>query len=382
MPDTLPAEPIFVWRKSLIRSGLGGIAVCDDRVLIGDRDIANQFDVWRCLDANTGESLWTYRYPAFGSLDYDNAPRATPLVHDEYVYLLGAFGQLTCVRLDDGKKVWQRHLRLQYGAKSELVWGLCSSPLIVDDKLIVNPGAEKASWVALNPKTGKEVWRVGGDRHGFASPLVATLGGVRQLIVYDRTSLMGLDIASGQRLWKVKPPRTGDFNVPTPAVVDGHLLVMTENNGTRLYAFDDSGKAIDKPVAEYQMLASDQSTPVLIDQRAFCLWSDLFCLEVGGGKITERWIGSDDAFPETGTVVAGLNHDEEARLLVIGRGGELLLVDASTDEQMEILSRSNLFDVSPSSAQDLLTQPAVVGDRVYIRTEDEIVCVQLSPASD
>ncbi len=381
MPDRLPDEPIFLWRQDLLRSGLGGVAVANGHVLIGDRDYSNQFDVWRCFHADSGEPLWTYQYPAPGSLDYDNAPRATPLIEGDRAYLLGAFGQLTCIRLKDGKKIWQRHLRLEYAAKSQLVWGLCSSPLLVDGKLIVNPGADNAAWVALNPDNGKELWRVGGDRHGFASPIVGSFGGIRQLVVYDRTHLVGLNVSTGEQLWKLKPPRTGDFNVPTPLIANDQLLVMTENNATRLYEFDEEGHLIPEPKVHYPTLASDQSTPVMIDNRVYCVWSDLFCLEVNPDKLTEQWIASDEAFPETGTIITGRYHNGEARLLVIGRGGELLLINGEATDRMQILSRLNLFKVSANTAEDLLTQPAIVGDRLYLRSEDELACIQLTDGS-
>lgn len=377
LPDQLPDEPQFVWRKALNRPGLGGIAVVDHYVLLGDRDIANQFDVWRCFDANSGEPVWERRYPAPGKLDYDNAPRATPLVVDNKAYLLGAFGHLSCVNLADGKLQWRRNLRLEYGVTEELVWGLCSSPLLVDGKLIVNPGANDAAWVALEPETGYEIWRTAGDRHGFASPLVATLGGVKQLVGYDRTSLNGWDLETGQRLWTLTPPRKGDFNVPTPLVIKDQLLVMTENNGTRLYQFAASGAIDPTPVDQYNLLGSDMSTPVGINGHAYCVWEDLFCLEVQSGILTEKWIGSDPALPETGTIIAGKNDEGKARLLVIARGGELLVIDAEPTQEMRILSRSNLFQFTPNQAEDLLTQPALVGDRLYLRNEEELVCVRL-----
>ncbi len=70
-----------------------------------------------------------------------------------HVFLLGAFGDLHCAALDSGKVLWKQHLIKDYGAKCPK-WGMTATPLIVDDKLIVNPGAEKASLVALDRASG------------------------------------------------------------------------------------------------------------------------------------------------------------------------------------------------------------------------------------
>ena len=132
-----------MWRQTLAGPGLGGIAATRNFVLFGDRDLDNRHDVFRCLDAATGLPLWQVQYPAEGKLDYGNTPRATPLVHGELVYLFGAFGDLHCVRLDSGEVVWRKNLRQQFGVSSKLVWGACSSPLLVDGRLIVNPGGQR-----------------------------------------------------------------------------------------------------------------------------------------------------------------------------------------------------------------------------------------------
>ncbi|MEO1496374.1 MAG: PQQ-binding-like beta-propeller repeat protein [Planctomycetota bacterium] len=373
LPAELPATPRFVWRQRMSRSGLGGIAVAEGRVVIGDRDFSNRLDVWRCFDAVTGEELWKHRYPAVGQLDYDNAPRATPLIDGGRVYLLGAFGDVACVRLDDGKRVWRRPLRREYGDRGKLVWGACCSPLLVGDTLIVCPAADDALWIGLDASTGRERWVAGGDGHAFASPVVARLGDTPQLIGYDRTTLGGWNPTTGERLWSLTPRLDGDFNVPTPAIVGDRLFVVTENNGARLYEPNGAGLAT-PPVATHEGLLPDTSSPTVLGDRVYCVWNALYCLR--GGDLSEAWIGEDDSLPETGAVLAGRTAGGAGRLLVVGRGGELLLVDADADA-FRIVSRLNLFSVDPAEAEDLLCTPAIVGSRLYLRTDDELVCVEL-----
>jgi outer membrane protein assembly factor BamB len=348
--------------------GLGGIAATRRHVLYGDRDLDNLCDVFRCLDADTGDIVWTLPYPALGDLDYGNTPRATPLIHDGLAFLFGAFGDLHCVRVDTGEVVWMKNLRLEYGLIDPLVWGTCSSPLIADGRLIVNPGAPHASLVALEPKTGEVIWQAPGRPAGYGSLILGTFGGVSQVIGHDRTSLGGWDVKTGQRLWTLQPPIEGDFNVPTPVAVGGRLLVGTENNGTRLYAFDDRGRLVPEPVAVNEDLAPDMSTPVVVDGHAYCVWGELYCLDVGNGLET-KWRGRDDAFPIYAAVIA-----DDDRVLVIGAGGELVLV-AADSRQFRILSRLRPF---AQTNPDFYSHPAIVGDRLYIRGEHALVCLDLA----
>jgi outer membrane protein assembly factor BamB len=161
-------------------------------------------------------------------------------------------------------------------------WGFCSSPLVADGRLIVNPGAPNASLVALDPATGAEVWRCPGNPAGHASFVMADISGVRQVIGYDNATLGGWDPVTGKRLWSLAPEVTGDFNVPTPVLVKGtvlHLLVATEMNGTRLHAFRADGTIDPKPLGQRREPAPDMATPVMHCQRMFCAQEKLFVLD-------------------------------------------------------------------------------------------------------
>ncbi|MBA3482039.1 MAG: PQQ-binding-like beta-propeller repeat protein [Pirellulales bacterium] len=371
LPRQLAEKANILWRQPLSRSGLGGIAADEQYVILGDRDATNTFDVWRCYAAADGAELWTVQYPAPGKLDYDNMPRATPQIDGEFVYLSGAFGDLRCVDLATGAVLWETNIRTQFGANDELIWGSCASPLVVDGKVIVNPGAPEASIVALDAVTGEEVWRAAGEIHAFASPIVATLGGVRQIVAYDRYDLGGFEVATGRRLWTLTPPNDGDFNVPTPVAMDGKLLLVGENNGARMHAFNDTGKIIENPAAEYRTLRPDMSTPVAVGERVFCVWNELFCLDATRG-LSPVWTGEDDAFADYAPIIAS-----DERLLVLGRGGELLLIDAQADE-FRIVSRLTVFDDPRERNAAPFAHPALVGSRLYLRGEFEVVCLDLA----
>ena len=260
-----------------------------------------------------------------------------------------------------------RTTRDEFDANDERKWGVCDSPLIADGKLIVAPGGKDASLVALDPKTGKPVWKAPGKPAGYGSFIVANLGGKLQLVGHDAETLGGWDAKTGKLLWTVKPDRAGDFNVPTPIVVGDKLLVTTENNGTRLIAFKAGGVIDPKPVALNKRLGPDTHTPVVVGDRVFGVWNRLFCLNLKDG-LKVVYDEAQQPFLAYCAAVA-----TEKRVLIVARSGELILLDATADEYTE-LGRLAVFG---RDEKGLYAHPAFVGSRVYLRGSSALVCIDL-----
>ncbi|MHC4691268.1 MAG: PhnD/SsuA/transferrin family substrate-binding protein [Planctomycetota bacterium] len=362
VPRKLPAKAKFLWRRKLTGMGMSGIAATSRCVIVADKSKVN--DVFRCLDADTGAQLWAIEYPAPEDMDFSNSPRANPVIYEGLVYLLGAFGDLHCVKLETGQVVWKKNIVKEFGAEL-ITWGMCSTPLIIADKLIVNPGAKDASIVALDRLTGKVIWKTPGEPAGYSSFILATFGNVRQIVGYDSISLGGWDPKTGRRLWKLLPDDEGDFNVPTPIYIDGKLLVTTENNGTRLYGFDDDGKIQTKPLAQNPDLAPDSSTPVVINNLVFGCFGGLYCLDLNNDLKT-LYSADDDAFFDYAVLIAGNDH-----VLIITVEGDLILIEASGD-RYTLKSRLRLFEKS-----EVFSHPALIGSRMYIRNTTEVCCLLL-----
>jgi len=363
VPEKLPKEAKFLWRHQLTGLGLSGIAATSKYVIVADKDKTGKMDVFRCLDANTGREIWNLTYSAPGELDYSNSPRANPVIYKDKVYLLGAFGDLHCIKLDSGKIIWKRNIVKDFGAELSM-WGICSTPLIVDDKLIVNPGSKDASLVALDYRTGNVVWKCPGEPSAFSSFIVGTFGNLRQIVGYDSISVGGWDINTGKRLWKLIPPLEGDFNVPTPVNTDGKLLLTSENNGTRLYEFNDDGAIIQEPIAVNMDLTPDCHTPVAFNGLVFgCAGGKLFCLDIDNG-LKQQWSGQDDGFYDYLTMIAGNN-----RLLITTIKGQLMLIEAAAEEYT-LNQKLTLFEDN-----EVWSHPALIGNRIYVRNDKEICCL-------
>jgi outer membrane protein assembly factor BamB len=222
--------------------------------------------------------------------------------------------------------------------------------------------------VALDCATGRTRWTTPGAPAAYSAFICAELAGQRQIIGYDRASLGGWDVKTGKRLWQLVPPIGGDFNVPTPVVADGALIVATENNGARVYRFDSSGQIISKPTAEFPDLLPTTVSPVVTCNRLFGACPGLQCLDAQ--TLKPFWHADESAFGDHASFFA-----DDQRVLVVTLNGELILLDAKADV-CRIISRLRLFD----DEVEVYSHPALVGTRLYVRGGSTVMCVELGAA--
>jgi outer membrane protein assembly factor BamB len=366
LPDKLPSAKKSIWERRMTSDGVGGVAATTDYVIVSDRNTHDKQDIWRCLRTSTGEEVWSLRYSALGKLDYGNSPRATPTMYNDRVFLLGAFGHLHCVNLKTGEVIWKKDIRSDFKVTAQLTWGYASSPLIVDGKVIVNPGADDASIVALDCSTGEVVWQTPGNAPAFSSFVLKKFGGKQQVIGYDAKSLGGWDSSTGKRLWTLIPPEEHDFNVPTPVIYDGKLIVCSENNGSRIYAFDANDVIDPKPVGKFGTLAPDSHSPVVSNHRLFGVHEHLYCLNAK--NLDPNWIGNDEAFANYSSLIATDN-----RVLCLTQEGELVLID-STADKFFILGKLPLF----KDENGIYSHPAIVKSWIFVRGASKLICIDLA----
>jgi outer membrane protein assembly factor BamB len=366
LPDRLPDVARPLWRVPLPGGGLGGVAATEKYVIVSGRDLKDTHDLWRCLDAATGKTVWSLRYPAPGNLDFGSSPRATPLIHGGMAYLAGAFGHLHAVDLATGKVRWKYDTAAEFNAPSDLTWGLCGSPVIAGGKLIHFVGGPKLGIAAFDPVSGAILWKTPGGKPGYGSLLAGTFGGVEQVVGYDETTLGGWEVATGRRLWSLTPDRPKDFNVPTPIAWRGRIIVATENNATRVYGFDDAGRIVPRPEAVYAELRPDTHTPVRVGDRLFGVHNGLHRLDLSD-RLKADWVWEDDALSHYTAAVAS-----DSRLLLMTMLGEAILVDI-TAKEFRLLDRK----VIAEEESGLYSHPAFAGGNMYLRTADGVICLPL-----
>lgn len=369
VPGSLPSKLTPLWTRPLTGSGLAGLASANGRVVLADKTADAKNDVFRCLDAGSGREVWNLTYPAPEKMDYGNAPRATPVIHNGLVYLLGAFGHLHCVRLDNGEVIWKKGFGKDFGATVP-IWGFCSSPLVVDDKLIINPGGTTASIVALDLATDKTVWETPGDKAAYAALILATLGGRRQIVGYDETSVGGWLPESGERLWRLVPEEEGEYNVPTPVAVGRKLFLATEKNGARLYGFDSQGRIIPEPIATNEDFFPDMISPVAAGELVLGGSGSLMCLDINRG-LELAWESWDDHYVEYFTAIAG-----NGRILITSIDGWLHLLEKN-GRKHHVISRIDMFPGLSEKQRQTWSHPALVGNLYFIRNQAAAYCFRI-----
>jgi hypothetical protein len=365
LPDTLPPKLAVLWTRSLLAPGLAGPAATREIVLLPERNPLETGDVFRCFRVSDGQTLWSLSYDAPGSLDYDNSPRATPVIAGETAFLLGAHGELHCVRVSDGFVLWKRHLVKDLGGVLP-TWGYCGTPLVTGELVVGAPGGKDASIAALDRQTGTMRWQTPGPGAAHSSLIAGTFGGRRQIVGYDAISLGGWDPHTGERLWTLVPPTSGDFNVPTPVAWRDRLFVATENNGARLYGFDRRGRIHPQPLSINETFCPETSSPVIVGTRVFGCASELRSLTLSG-NLEETWRAQDVEPTLHATLMA-----TEQRVLIFTHEGELALVDP-TGAEPRTVARQRVLE----AGTEVYAHPAISARRLFLRNDTTLYCLRL-----
>jgi outer membrane protein assembly factor BamB len=364
---TLPAKgPPMVWERE-VGEGYSGPVVAGGSLVLFHR--VDGDEVIECLEAATGKGRWKFPYPSayrdrFGKGD---GPRATPLIADNHVWTLGAGGVLSCVALADGTKLWQRDLSAEYGPRPGF-FGVGTTPLLEGGRLLVNVGAAGAGVVAFDPATGKELWKSTDQGASYASPVAATIDGVRHAIFFTREGILSLDPATGavrfSKRWRSR--LDASVNAATPLVV-GDLLFVTASYGTGAMLVRCKKDGIEEVWKGDGALSSQYATPVVrdgylygCDGRSDAGTVALRCLELKSGKV--RW--SKESFGCSSVIAA------DGRLILLTEEGDLVIGDVSPEGFRE-LARATVL-TGPVRAL-----PALSGGRFYARDNRRLVCWDL-----
>ena len=191
-------------------------------------------DVIECLNANTGETIWTNRYTtsfvdSFGS---GGGPRATPAIVDGKVYTMGAQGIVVCTDMANGKTVWKVDTQKTYRAPDGF-FGMACSPLIEGNAVLLNIGGTGgAGIVALDKTNGKLLWKSLDDEASYSSPVISTLQGKRRAVFFTRTGLAVVNPADGavdyQHRWRARIHAS--VNAAAPLVVANQIFLTSSYN--------------------------------------------------------------------------------------------------------------------------------------------------------
>lgn len=364
--------PRVLWRAPLGPS-FGSFAVSGGRAFVFIQRAVDgaEREVAVALDADTGRELWA---TPLGPPTYDkqggDGPRSTPTVDGDRVYFLGAHLTLSCLDAATGKLLWQHDLVKKFGGRV-LRWNSAASPVLDGDRIFVNAGGAGQAFLAFDKRDGRLLWKRGDDKPTHATPVPATIHGVRQIIFFTQSGLVSLD-AEGRELWRYPFP----YQTSTAAspVVWQDIVYCSAGYGVGGAAVRVSREGERFSVKELWRhpgrTMSHWSTPVARDGFLYALigfkefgTGPLKCIELATG--VEKW--SQSGFGSGGATVRVGEH-----LLVQSDRGPLVLVEARPDAYREV-ARAQVL------GGKCWTMPAVSNGRIYARNTKEGVCLDVKP---
>jgi outer membrane protein assembly factor BamB len=318
-----------------------------------------------CLDALTGQRVWTYAYEArYASTIAGEGPRSTPSVDEGRVYSVGSTGWLTCLGLEDGEVLWARNVLAESGGTVP-EWGFSVSPLVVGKRVILSVGGTNdQSLVALDKLTGQIVWTGGDDLVSYSSPIIHTLAGETQVVVFNHSSVAGHDMVSGELRWEHAYAR-GHVHVAAPLALSKDRVLVSSGygHGSELYSIQRDDKGVWSAERVWKSRRMKAKFTNLIQRDGFIYGLDdgiLACISAETGEL--QW--KDGRYGHGQAILAG-DH-----LLLTTETGEVVLIEPNPEELRE------LAKVSVYTGKTW-NPPALAGQFLFMRTDREAVCLEL-----
>jgi outer membrane protein assembly factor BamB len=400
--------PPVLWRAAIADS-YSGPAVVGTRLFVMDRPQAAEpqpkpgeenppkppaRERVLCLDATTGKTIWEHAYARAYNIGYPEGPRTTPTVSDGRVFTLGAMGDLLCLRADTGELVWARDFLKDYPPVKPPAWGWSSHPLLDGDRLICLVGGTNTAVVAFNKETGREVWRaLTAVEIGYAPPVIYTIQGRRQLIIWHPDAVSGLEPETGKVIWSHAYPVGGEPQRPEVTIAlprlegdklflscfyQGSLLLQVTTDGAKVAWNRRSTGGTEMNDGLHTVLG----TPVFKDGFIYgvCGFGELRCLEAKTGE--RKWETYAATVGKKAFFANVFITENEDRAFLYNDQGELIIAKLRP-EGYEELSRAKLLEPLHKTRGRTVTwcHPAYANRRAYLHNGRDLICVSLADES-
>jgi outer membrane protein assembly factor BamB len=360
--DWTGKPPKQLWNVPLKDDGYAGPSVAGGKVFIIDH--LGSDDIVRAYELASGKQLWEFKYADAEKPNYGFS-RATPAFDDGKLYTLSRSGNLNCIDAEKGVKLWSHNLRQEFQGVTGR-WDYAQSPLIDGEKLIVCPGGQNGI-VALNKETGKELFSGGGpDPAGYSTPVIATINGKKQYVIFEGKALIGVDPEKGgSPLWRCAWTTQSDINVASPIVVDDSSVFVTSGYGVGCGLIKVSGNQAQtaQTVWTNKEIQAHFNSPVLINGQIYGIGDafGLVCLNPATGKANWKQAGFEKG---------GLLAIDGVLLAMNGAQGDCVMLQASPDAYKE------LGRFKPLGGQSW-TAPIVADLKLIVRNKNKLACFDL-----
>jgi outer membrane protein assembly factor BamB len=355
-PAGWPTTLTPTW-KVTVGTGDATPALVGDRLYVSARQ--GEEEVTLCLNAADGQEVWRDKLAVAavpGPAGSHGGPRSSPAVAEGKVVTLGVGGVLSCLDAASGKLVWRKDPFPKIVPK----FFTAMSPLILDGMCIAHlGGAGNGALIAYDLTSGEPKWQWTAEGPEYASPVLLTVAGTKQLVTLTEKSLVGIGTADGKLLWQVPfVPQGRAYNAATP-LVDGQTVYYTGSaRGSAAVKIEKQGDAFTATeLWKNPAVAVQFSTPVLKDGLLFGLSDrgNLFCLNAQTGQTA--WLDTMVRGRGFGAIL-----DAGSVLFALPNTGELLVFQPSDKAYTEV-AKMKVADTATYA------YPVLAGNRLFVKDE-------------
>ena len=346
-----------------VGAGHASPVVSGNRVVVFARH--GDDEIVRALDLASGKELWRAAYPAPYTINsaawaHGAGPKSTPAIAGGRVFTLGISGILSAFNLASGKLIWRIP-----APRALPLYGTATSPLIDGTSVIVHVGGQDGgALTSFDAATGKPRWEWTGDGPGYGSPIIATLGGVRQVIAQTQRFVVGLDASNGALLWRL--PFTDDFsqNAFTPVVfqdlvinggTDQPLTALRPKLAGNKWTVDTAWSNSDTPMF--------MSPPVLIGGTIYGLTTrskgQFLAIDATTGKTLWHTQGREG---ENASMLGN-----RSWLLASTTDGNLIVARANPQKYEEV----RRYQIANAA---VWAHPAITGNSIIVKDVEKVIC--------
>lgn len=368
-PATWAATPKPVWRVP-VGVGHASPIVADGRVYVFARK--DEQETLSAHDPGSGRVLWSQRYDAPYTMNsaataHGKGPKSTPVFHGGRVYTLGITGVLSAHDAATGRVIWRKSFEKEFSPPVP-DFGTAMSPIVEGDMLIAHIGAfGKGALRAFALDTGAVRWNWTLDGPGYASPVVLTAGGVRQIVTETEKHIVGVDAATGAALWSLPFETPYAQNSVTPVVYGDTVILSGLSKSVFAIRPTKQGKTwTPTKVWDNPDLPMYMSSPVLVGETLYGFShrnkGQPFALDARTGRTL--WTGPPRQGENAALIAAG------DTLLLLTDDGNLTVARANGKTwtavtKVEVAS-------SPTWAH-----PVLLGNRLLVKDEQNLTLLQI-----
>lgn len=360
-------RPEMLWKHS-VGIGFSGFSVVGSNAITMEQRGEEESTV--CYDLLTGAPRWVHTNHVYlHENEGGDGPRATPTIDGGRVYTLGGLGNLDCLDAATGKVIWSQ--TTLDDPKEHLRYGQTSSPLIVGDAVIVTGGDKtrnklRPALLAFNKDKGTPLWQCVSGPASYASPSVATLAGVRQILQLHHEFLAGHDLADGHILWQFRWSH-GMWPKNSQIVPIGSDRVFCSAG----YSAGSIALQITKSGSELAA-AEVWRTPTMLTHFSNVVLRDGYLIGLDDGVLTAQDISTGEPLWTGNRYGHGQILQAGNLLLVQSETGDIALVDDPRTGATE-LGRFTALTLSRIA----WNPPALAGHLLLVRSDKEAACYRL-----